>query len=968
VPIDELGSLWMVGNRKVCTWCWCAAAGFLSGQASNVGQMLDVNGNLRRKTTFDTAVAAYKKGHHAVPNQRREVNVAQNVESQVYNTMSCKAPYNGQRTANVKAWLTNYCDPTKCNVQSRTTDDENVYHVQHMTSEDLYNHYKRETDESKVTKPVGLRQFQRALRALNKDPKMVTIKYGHKHKAQQECAECTRLTNLIRKSKKGSLARRAYEGQSEAHTIAWHNERCNYHSYELMGHDKESRIWSIGMDALDKAKTSMFTRHGKPLADYKGMKGLTDAETVAYKTVGALVHGVGYFLYALQPFLRDGANVTVEVLHRTLSKLFAKLADPEDDSVTHHPRVLHLQVDGASDNKNRTMFSYCEYLVREGIFEVVTVSFLIVGHTHADYDRYFVPITKQLRRVPVNSINDLLEVFWEGYKTEKPLCIEVMNAHADYEAWFQEVAQKHVPKGFAAQVNDIYRPHHFTFEKASGNACEMNYKNLCTDESDWNKEPVVWLTKSPAEGGPKMATPASPDFEDFDLVNIHARAVRETHAGRWPERLKLLANTREKVMKHFKYNELEPGYMSKEDEMQMQHTFDLFSDDKGTLKLEVLIEAMQNGHKTLPAGREQVYTGFQWRKHPKFDYRSVEAEFALMHAATSHERGPEPIIHSGNRGSEKVLMAHRKAFLKARKMAMEELTADLADGEAGNASDSESGDELDEDYVHVPKLSAAECGRSGMPEAYDRVARDLLMRGKRATLARMHCDHEEVVRVVGAVSMTSYELMYLVHYTEKRWDGDARERIWMSAEDLEQESGLTSLVGVDFENERVQVWWDTAGKSSIPTKWTGCLTKKTVGDKCDSRHSLMYDDGEEETLDLATLLHSDTLQPNGRRMMWVFEGHFTRAVEDLLKESFPNTKLSRIDPGQGQMSTQNPVITKRIGMKRKKTDMPDEDEGLTAQAIDRMKVVELKNELQKRGLQTDGLKAKLAQRLKSDVL
>ena len=50
----------------------------------------------------------------------------------------------------------------------------------------------------------------------------------------------------------------------------------------------------------------------------------------------------------------------------------------------HHkfPKFLHLQADNcARENKNRYVFSFLSALVELGIFEEITMDFLLVGHT-----------------------------------------------------------------------------------------------------------------------------------------------------------------------------------------------------------------------------------------------------------------------------------------------------------------------------------------------------------------------------------------------------------------------------------------------------------------------------------------------------------------------------------------------------------------------------------------------------------
>ena len=50
------------------------------------------------------------------------------------------------------------------------------------------------------------------------------------------------------------------------------------------------------------------------------------------------------------------------------------------------------------------MFMYAEYLVRLGLFDVVMISFLIVGHTHNIVDQQFAALTFELRRGGMHAI------------------------------------------------------------------------------------------------------------------------------------------------------------------------------------------------------------------------------------------------------------------------------------------------------------------------------------------------------------------------------------------------------------------------------------------------------------------------------------------------------------------------------------------------------------------------------------
>ena len=104
-----------------------------------------------------------------------------------------------------------------------------------------------------------------------------------------------------------------------------------------------------------------------------------------------LVHGEeGFFGYTVDGACSKGANTTVEVIARTLQKL-SQLPKRQQA----WPSVLFIQLDGCvGDNKNRTVFGYCAWLVAQGHFKEVHVNFLLVGHTHEDIDAVFGIISK----------------------------------------------------------------------------------------------------------------------------------------------------------------------------------------------------------------------------------------------------------------------------------------------------------------------------------------------------------------------------------------------------------------------------------------------------------------------------------------------------------------------------------------------------------------------------------------------
>ena len=117
------------------------------------------------------------------------------------------------------------------------------------------------------------------------------------------------------------------------------------------------------------------------------------------KIMGSLVAYSGLHLYVAFGSTLHGANLTVDVRARTVS-IFATWRNVATAraycgvQVLHRtlcaaaskrggrlPRKVRIQLDNASDNKNRAVIAYCAFLVHHKLVGQVNISFLVVGHT-----------------------------------------------------------------------------------------------------------------------------------------------------------------------------------------------------------------------------------------------------------------------------------------------------------------------------------------------------------------------------------------------------------------------------------------------------------------------------------------------------------------------------------------------------------------------------------------------------------
>ena len=395
-PADQFP--WAVGGRPVCKWCFAAAAHMLM-TPSRPGS--DV---LRVKESMAAAMKLYKQpvgAHVDVILSRLGVEPGGTMASASIGTDCGKR--RSHKKEHAECWLAAFSHEEAGNVQHRTDDEHD--HVQGLTRRDIWLQY-----HSQHSSQARRSTFYRALKAAKADS-LCNLSF-HTWCAQAGCACCTALK--ICKGRAQSDSEKAYwQCQLDLHNFQARQERLCYGSNISLAQMSPFGLvlWSFALDGYSTFKSSGPSLHAKPLCDLKGAPGLSGAEQLKFKTTGVIVHGLGYFLCVLEPHLPSNANSNIYCLHKTIMHMLARLQDPSDQRVRLWPSMITVQVDGASDNKCRAMFAYLEWLVLIGAFECIWISFLLVGHTHSDYDRKFMALTKALRREAVKQIDDLLRIY-----------------------------------------------------------------------------------------------------------------------------------------------------------------------------------------------------------------------------------------------------------------------------------------------------------------------------------------------------------------------------------------------------------------------------------------------------------------------------------------------------------------------------------------------------------------------------
>lgn len=135
-----------------------------------------------------------------------------------------------------------------------------------------------------------------------------------------------------------------------------------------------------------------------------------------------------------------------------------------------HPAELFLQADNCyKETKNRWVLAFCSWLVTRGVFQKVTLSFLLQGHTHEDVDQLFVGLAKKYTHSIIWTISDLLDLVASAYNTEdsRPAALWLPFVH-DWKSYFQPNL---------LNIRGHSGPHVFVFAPNEHNQVVMMFKD-----------------------------------------------------------------------------------------------------------------------------------------------------------------------------------------------------------------------------------------------------------------------------------------------------------------------------------------------------------------------------------------------------------------------------------------------------------------------------------------------------------
>jgi len=295
--------------------------------------------------------------------------------------------------------------------------------------------------QTAVSEPACLNTF---LRALAGSREKLRIRKAGTHAI---CDQCLALKRAIRSATFPQARHLAVERYMEHVLVQWQDRQVYWHAQTLSSSSLRSalnngqRLRDLGrsmsqmcliVDGIDQAKFRI------PRVLQKGHS-LDKLLRPALHVQGAWCHGFAYHLAVSDADMKKDTNNNVEVIARILSEI----------SAAHGglPAALHLQQDNTSrECKNQNMVRFASKVVALGVFESVTLAYLITGHTHENLDGTFGQLTVKLSAKEfsddaevVGILQELLRELGIDPASRAAAKAYKLDEAADWEAWWDEL-------------------------------------------------------------------------------------------------------------------------------------------------------------------------------------------------------------------------------------------------------------------------------------------------------------------------------------------------------------------------------------------------------------------------------------------------------------------------------------------------------------------------------------------------
>ena len=153
---------------------------------------------------------------------------------------------------------------------------------------------------------------------------------------------------------------------------------------------------------------------------------------------GCLVHGPqgGITIYRTQNNVKKGANLTIHIILNELDKWVKRNGC--------YPEEVFFQADGGSENANKTVLAFLEFIVAKRLTQRAVFTRLPKGHTHNDIDGGFGVLSEAM----ATEVIPTLDQFDELIATPRLSMFNVEDVMivSDYESFFEPHIDPHIKR------------------------------------------------------------------------------------------------------------------------------------------------------------------------------------------------------------------------------------------------------------------------------------------------------------------------------------------------------------------------------------------------------------------------------------------------------------------------------------------------------------------------------------------
>lgn len=270
------------------------------------------------------------------------------------------------------------------------------------------------------------------------------------------CDDCEKLDQQRKKLPANSLERQLVLRMKREHLTVAARQRAHFNDKKTQAISNPQQLWTITFDGFDQSKTQLphRPRSSKFLDSHK--RGLLGVHVVGVFAFGAPLPVMAFFNDAT---VAKDSSLSTTIMFEIIDKQWRHLMNEYIEAsqskqlpgaaarvagqaalleaasryaTSKWPRQLHLTFDNAGgEAKNQFFFRAVGALVHRGVFEAITLSTLLVGHTHDIVDQMFSVWAVKLRITCVHTLSKLKEMFRSAYNTRIKALTDLLQQYAN---------------------------------------------------------------------------------------------------------------------------------------------------------------------------------------------------------------------------------------------------------------------------------------------------------------------------------------------------------------------------------------------------------------------------------------------------------------------------------------------------------------------------------------------------------